>query len=38
VFSFQGGVQIYGPTGLPSGVEDLTYWSGSASKTGICSL
>jgi len=38
VFSFQGGVQIYGPTGLPSGVEDLTYWSGSASKTGVCSL
>ncbi len=38
VFSFQGGVQIYGPTGLPSGVEDLTYWSGSASKAGICSL
>jgi Glycosyl hydrolase family 71/Calx-beta domain len=38
VFSFQGGVQIYGPTGLPSGVVDLTYWSGSASKTGICSL
>jgi Glycosyl hydrolase family 71 len=38
VFSFQGGVQIYGAGGLPSGVQDLTYWSGSASKTGICSL
>jgi Glycosyl hydrolase family 71/Calx-beta domain len=38
VFSFQGGVQIYGSAGLPSGIVDLTYWSGSASKTGICSL
>jgi Glycosyl hydrolase family 71 len=38
VFSFQGGVQIYGPGGLPSAVEDLTYWSGSAAKSGICAL
>jgi len=38
VFSFHGGVQIYGSAGLPSGVQDLTYWSGSASKTGICAL
>jgi Glycosyl hydrolase family 71 len=38
VFSFQGGVQIYGPSGLPSGVQDLTYWSGSAAKSGVCSL
>jgi len=38
VFSFQAGVQIYGAGGLPSGVQDLTYWSGSASKTGTCSL
>ncbi|MEO7208439.1 MAG: glycoside hydrolase family 71 protein [Steroidobacteraceae bacterium] len=38
VFSFQGGVQIYGPGGLPSGVADLTYWSGSAAKSGICAL
>jgi hypothetical protein len=38
VFSFQGGVQIYGAGGLPSGVADLTYWSGSAAKSGICSL
>jgi hypothetical protein len=38
VFSFQGGVPIYGAAGLPSGVQDLTYWNGSASKTGVCSL
>ncbi|HTD72001.1 MAG TPA: glycoside hydrolase family 71 protein [Steroidobacteraceae bacterium] len=38
VFSFQGGVQIYGPSGIPSGVIDMTYWSGSASKTGVCAL
>jgi Glycosyl hydrolase family 71 len=38
VFSFQGGVQIYGPGGLPSTVQDLTYWSGSAAKSGICAL
>jgi hypothetical protein len=38
VFSFAGGVQIYGLGGLPSGVQDLTYWSGSAAKSGICSL
>jgi hypothetical protein len=38
VFSFQGGVRIYGPSGIPSGVIDLTYWSGSASKTGVCAL
>jgi hypothetical protein len=38
VFSFQGGVQIYGAGGLPSGVQDLTYWNGSASKAGVCSL
>jgi hypothetical protein len=38
VFSFQGGVQIYGSAGLPSGVQDLTYWNGSASKTGVCAL
>jgi Glycosyl hydrolase family 71 len=38
VFSFNGGVQIYGMSGLPSGVQDLTYWSGSAAKSGICSL
>jgi hypothetical protein len=38
IFSLQGPVQIYGPGGLPSGVVDLTYWSGSASKSGICAL
>ena len=38
VFSFEGGVQIYGPSGLPSTVQDLTYWSGSAAKSGICAL
>jgi hypothetical protein len=38
VFSFNGGVQIYGAGGIPSGVEDMTYWSGSGAKSGICSL
>jgi hypothetical protein len=38
VFSFNGGVQIYGVGGLPSQVQDLTYWSGSAAKSGICAL
>jgi Glycosyl hydrolase family 71 len=38
VFSFAGGVQIYGSSGIPSGVIDLTYWSGSAAKSGVCSL
>jgi hypothetical protein len=38
VFSFVGGVQIYGLSGIPSGVQDLTYWSGSAAKSGICRL
>jgi len=38
IFSFQGPVQIYGASGLPSGVIDMTYWSGSASKSGVCAL
>ncbi|MEO7208436.1 MAG: glycoside hydrolase family 71 protein [Steroidobacteraceae bacterium] len=38
VFSFQSPVQIYGSAGLPSGVIDMTYWSGSASKSGVCAL
>ena len=38
VFSFEGGVQIYGASGLPSGVADMTYWSGSAAQSGICAL
>lgn len=37
-FSFQAPLQIYGQGGLPSGLFDMTYWSGSASKDGICSL
>jgi hypothetical protein len=38
VISFPGAVQIFGQSGLPSGVVDMTYWSGSASQHGICSL
>jgi Glycosyl hydrolase family 71 len=38
VFSFQGGVQIYGTSGIPSGAIDLTYWSGSAAQSGRCVL
>ncbi|HSZ08030.1 MAG TPA: endo-1,3-alpha-glucanase family glycosylhydrolase [Steroidobacteraceae bacterium] len=38
VFSFTGGITIYGAGGLPSGIQDLTYWNGSASKSGVCSL
>jgi Glycosyl hydrolase family 71 len=38
VFAFNGGVQIYGMSGIPSHVQDLTYWSGSASATGNCAL
>ena len=38
VLSFQGGVEIHGAEGIPSGVLDMTYWSGSASQTGICAL
>jgi hypothetical protein len=38
VFSFQAPVEIFGSGGIPSGVLDLTYWSGSASKSGVCSL
>ena len=38
VFSFEGGVQIFGANGVPSGVADMTYWSGSAAQSGICSL
>ncbi len=33
VFSFKGGVQIYATAGIPSGVADVTYWSGSAAKS-----
>ncbi len=38
VIDFQGGVTAVGPGGLDSGVLDLTYWSGSASKDGPCQL
>lgn len=36
--SFQAPVQIYGPQGIPSGVIDMTYWSGSGSHNGMCTL
>jgi hypothetical protein len=36
--SFQAPVEIFGRGGLPSGVIDMTYWSGSASKSGVCAL
>lgn len=38
VVSFQAPVEIFGESGIPSGVLDLSYWSGSGSKHGICSL
>jgi hypothetical protein len=38
VVSLKGGVPIYGSSGLPNGVQDLTYWSGSASNSGVCTL
>jgi hypothetical protein len=38
VFSFAGPIQIFGPGGIPSGVIDMTYWGGSASRQGVCSL
>ena len=38
VISFKGPIQIFSSGGLPSGVIDMTYWSGSASKAGVCAL
>jgi hypothetical protein len=38
VLTLQGGVQIYGESGIPSGAQDLTYWTGSASQRGICGI
>ncbi len=38
VIDVQGGVTAVGPGGLDSGVLDLTYWSGSASKDGPCQI
>jgi len=35
VFAFTCPVTIVGPQGLPSGVTDLTYWSGSGSSAGL---
>lgn len=35
VLAFTGPVQVYGPEGLPSGVVDMTYWSGSATIRGV---
>lgn len=34
VFSAPGAVQIYGAQGSPTGLLDLTYWSGSVTKAG----
>jgi hypothetical protein len=36
--SLEGGVEVYGDGGLPSGTLDLTYWTGSASASGTCDL
>jgi hypothetical protein len=36
VIAFDGVTPIAGSGGLPGGYADLTYWSGSASKTGTC--
>lgn len=38
VLSFRGPVQIFDAAGIPTGVLDMTYWSGSASQQGVCSL
>jgi hypothetical protein len=38
IISFPGPIPIVGPEGLPSGVIDMTYWSGSASRLGVCAL
>jgi hypothetical protein len=37
VFGADCPVQIYGPEGLPSGVQDMTYWSGSITRKGVTS-
>ncbi len=33
-----GNPKIYSNSGLPTGVLDLTYWSGSASAAGVCTI
>lgn len=38
VISYQAGVRIYGQNGLPDGTQDLTYWSGSGSEAGKCTI
>ena len=38
VVSLQGGIEAVGAAGLPSHTLDLTYWSGSASKNGTCTI
>ncbi len=38
VISFTGKVTIAGASGLSTGYPDLTYWSGSASASGTCSI
>jgi hypothetical protein len=38
VISFAGHVEVAGASGLSTGYPDLTYWSGSASASGTCSL
>ncbi len=38
VLSFRGGIEIHGAEGIPSGVLDMTYWSGSAGARGSCVL
>jgi glycosyl hydrolase family 71 len=37
VFAAAGPVEIYGAAGIPSGVLDLTYWSGSVTQNGLTS-
>jgi hypothetical protein len=36
IIAFDGNTMIYGNNGLPSGYNDLTYWSGSASAPATC--
>jgi hypothetical protein len=38
VVVFQGRIQIHDGSDDPSPVHDMTYWSGSAARDGVCSL
>lgn len=38
VVSLVGNPEIVGDAGLPSGYADMTYWSGTASSAGLCSI